>query len=832
MRKLVLFMLALAQLCASAQVVIQGPTQINGQVVVGGSSPPKPACQITTAAEPPGLVGTPYTGATIQTANCTPPLVYSTTSTIPGLSMSVTTGVWSGTPNTAGNFPAVITVMDSSVPIQSFTATYSINISPNGVPSGGHNEYCNSSNAWTGPASKPVPGGNASAPTACINTALANTPSPGGTVTVTAGSCSDLQTKITNATAGQTIIVPAMNGVVQDLFDNCRISPTATGNASNWITVETDQVASLPSEGSRATPAWVGITSLPARPAFAQPAIAGIYMPKIRTNNNWTIQTQSTAAYWRFIGIEITSLSTGNYSQLVQSTGANHIIWDRVYVHGGDSSVGQSTNDIQAGIVFNACTYCAVIDSTILDTHCGASCTQSQGVTLGGNSVNPTGPLKVTNNYIESAGENIFSGGGGTLPPAVILPSSDVEIRLNHTFKPLFWKQNDPSYFGTHFEVDNAMELKNSQRTWIEGNIFENVWGYQGSQQGNAIILGPRNQSNPFFGSASTDGSGAVTKTGGNAFSSLQVSQYCAVQFHCFFTIENATYEVNTFIDATHITLLPNNNGFPPAGTGLSFTAYLPGLNPNAVNNDIVFTNNAIHHASRVGTVAIGVSNGGDLPAGLNRVYFYNNGADDINGFVWTIGQGACCVWSTGEQIQSGSATLTVNGLTLQHNTFIEFLTGSSPGLGPGFGFGVPVQKLNNMLIVDNISAGGFGNRGTAEQLWTSWVPKAQLCFDHNFFAKATNPFGPNGLGTFKTDNNPPYPGDPPNQAENGGCSFTATGNTQVADFNALQFTANNNGVNVNMQLQATSPAHNAASDGTDAGVNWVALQNAIAGVY
>lgn len=818
----------LTPIFAFSQVQTGGTITMGGQVTVATSNAPAPTFAFTApAGEPSGVVGTSYTGNSCSTINGTGTITYSTSISISGLSFNTSTCVFSGTPTVAGNYSPTITATDSSTPThKTATLPLSIGIAAAPVAGGGHNDNCNSLNQWTGPTSKPVPGGNAAAPTGCVNTALSNSPSPGAVVNVTAGSCTSLQNAITNATAGQTIVLPAKNGTVKDQFAACRISPAAAGNASNWITVTTDQSASLPPEGSRITPAWAGVTSLPSRPSYAQPATAGIYMPQIDTTNNWVIQFQPTAAYWRFIGIEISCTTVNCPSQLIQpnGAGANHIIFDRVWIHGG------ATNDVQSGMAFNGLQYAALIDSTITDTHCGSTCTQSQGVSLGGNSTSPSGPFKISNNFIESAGENIFNGGSGQAG-LTILPSSDVQIIYNHTFKPLIWKANDPSYFGTHFEVDNDMELKNGQRYWIEGNIFDQNWGFQGSQQGNAIIFGPRNQSAPVSGSGTSDGAGTITRTSGGSFDSAMTASTCgAAPGHCLITFGGANFEIATFVDANHVTTQSYQGGpaAPPlTTTNTSFTAYNPGLNPNAVNDDIIFINNYIVHSARVGAVAIVGSNGNDMPLELKRIYIANNSADDINGFLWTIGLGGCCVWSTGEQIQS-SAGHFVNGLTLDHNTFIEFLTGGSNGLGPGFGFGQPVQTLNNIQITNNISAGGFGNNATAEALWTAWTPLNQLCFDHNFFAIATNPFGPNGNGNFKTDDNPPYP----TAADNQGCSFTATGNTRLADFNAFQFTANNNGVGVNMQLQPTSPAHNAASDGTDVGVNWTQLQNAIANVY
>jgi hypothetical protein len=102
------------------------------------------------------------------------------------------------------------------------------------------------------------------------------------------------------------------------------------------------------------------------------------------------------------------------------------------------------------------------------------------------------GPYKIVNNFLESAGENILFGGGhSTMTPA------DIEIRRNHMFKPLTWKQGNPGFVGGRdgnpFIVKNLFELKNAQRVLFEANVLENTWGGF-TQKGFAILLTPKNQ--------------------------------------------------------------------------------------------------------------------------------------------------------------------------------------------------------------------------------------------------------------------------------------------------------------------------------------------------
>jgi hypothetical protein len=112
----------------------------------------------------------------------------------------------------------------------------------------------------------------------------------------------------------------------------------------------------------------------------------------------------------------------------------------------------------------------------------------------GGLGDSPMGPYKIVNNFLEAAGENIMFGGGeATLSPA------DIEIRRNHLFKPLIWKQGSEGFVGgtsgKPFIVKNLFELKNAQRVLFEDNFLENVWGGF-TQKGFAILLTPKNQNN------------------------------------------------------------------------------------------------------------------------------------------------------------------------------------------------------------------------------------------------------------------------------------------------------------------------------------------------
>src|SRR5208282_4839127 len=121
--------------------------------------------------------------------------------------------------------------------------------------SGPDNYYCSATN-------QPINGLSgfddiAQGPQTCMNTAIANTPSPGGLYqhgggAYTAQSCSDINNiaagtgGFAQITAGQTLLV--LHTLVATA---CNISWGAAGNSTNWITIETDDAAAIPVEGTR-----------------------------------------------------------------------------------------------------------------------------------------------------------------------------------------------------------------------------------------------------------------------------------------------------------------------------------------------------------------------------------------------------------------------------------------------------------------------------------------------------------------------------------------------------------------------------------------------------
>jgi hypothetical protein len=134
----------------------------------------------------------------------------------------------------------------------------------------------------------------------------------------------------------------------------------------------------------------------------------------------------------------------------------------------------------------------AVINSYINGLNCVArtgKCTDATAVG-GGKGDEQISTLKIYNDFLESAGENILFGGAA----ATQVPT-DIEVRRNHLFRPMLWKEGQPGYrptaSGQPYIVKNNFELKTGIRVLFEANLLENTWGGF-SQPGYSILLTPK----------------------------------------------------------------------------------------------------------------------------------------------------------------------------------------------------------------------------------------------------------------------------------------------------------------------------------------------------
>jgi hypothetical protein len=324
--------------------------------------------------------------------------------------------------------------------------------------------------------------GVAELPKSCYYTGLDGTPSPGKQIHVAAKA--NLADAIDSMRCGDTLLLPA--GAAFDV----KMLPSKKCDDQHYITVRTDTPDSkLPPEGTRISPSWAGVASLPGRPSFAQPS--GGPAKLLATLVVRRPDGASVGDHVRFIGIEWTTPLDVSIYRILSTEHADHIIFDRNWVHPAEGAeVGHGIGMPDGAHVI------AVINSYISGLNCMAlrgKCTDATAVG-GGHGDEPIYTLKFYNNFLESSGENILFGGSG----ATIIPT-DIEIRRNHLFRPTIWRQGEPGYTpspaGTPYIVKNNFELKSAIRVLFEANLLENTWGGF-SQTGYSILLTPINQSN------------------------------------------------------------------------------------------------------------------------------------------------------------------------------------------------------------------------------------------------------------------------------------------------------------------------------------------------
>ena len=235
-----------------------------------------------------------------------------------------------------------------------------------------------------------------------------------------------LQAAIDASVPGDQILIQA--GYTTTLLNGQSILLRNKVNPNNlWITISTENLPGtsgvsplLPPPGTR-----VGPSDAPAMAKIVKMAGTDV-----------AIDVAPAASHYRLVGLEITidpgqtlyytmlRFGTASSAQSTLSVVPSYLYVDRCYLH------GHPNLDIQRAIGMNSA-YSAVIDSYISDIHSNGSDSQ----TIFGS--NGPGPYKIVNNYLEASGENILWGGADPYIPG--LQPADIEVRRNHFIKPLTW---------------------------------------------------------------------------------------------------------------------------------------------------------------------------------------------------------------------------------------------------------------------------------------------------------------------------------------------------------------------------------------------------------
>ncbi|HST11282.1 MAG TPA: Ig domain-containing protein [Terriglobales bacterium] len=416
---------------------------------------------------PEAVEGAPYT-ATLQVSGGTAPYRWKVASgALPnGFALDAAEGTISGITSQNGGFPFAVEANDASG--QSVSRKLSLTVSV---------------------ADTAKTDGPAELPRVYMKSSVADTPAPGATHAVKTSAA--LQAALNSAKCGDTIALQAGT-----TFKGQFVFPAKNCDDNHWIVVRTSAAdTALPPEGSRVTPCYAGVASLPGRPSFGCTKASNV-LAKIAfsATGSGPIIMGAGANHYRLTGLEITRDKTRTlvYNLFISEKDGtfDHIVVDRSWVH------GTAQDETTRGMMLSSGTYVAVVDSFFSDFHCIAlsgACGDSQAI-AGGLGPNPMGPFKIVNNFLEAAGENVLFGGGG----AERSPE-DIEIRRNYFYKPLNWMKGQADFVGGRdghpFIVKNHFELKNGVRVLFEGNVLENSWGGF-SQAGFSILLTPKNQNN------------------------------------------------------------------------------------------------------------------------------------------------------------------------------------------------------------------------------------------------------------------------------------------------------------------------------------------------
>jgi hypothetical protein len=289
----------------------------------------------------------------------------------------------------------------------------------------------------------------------------------GGRETLKVKAGDDLQEALRRARPGDTLVLEA--GAT---FAGPITLPKKEGD--DWITIRSSALAKLPREGRRILPAHA------------------VAMPKIVSPGEApALRTEPGAHHFRFVGVEFRTAGEETAVTTLISLGAweeqtaldqvpHHLVFDRCYIH------AYPDQQLRRGIALNSA------DTRITGCHIAGFKVRRVGddaQAIGG--WNGPGPYQIINNYLEAGDENIMFGGADPTIPGLV--PSDIEIRRNHLFKPLSWRDGDPSYAGTRWAIKNLLELKNARRVVIDGNVLENSW-VQADQSAFGVLFTVRNQ--------------------------------------------------------------------------------------------------------------------------------------------------------------------------------------------------------------------------------------------------------------------------------------------------------------------------------------------------
>ena len=300
------------------------------------------------------------------------------------------------------------------------------------------------------------------------------------TVKASGGTYTTLKAALANFNAGDEIVVDP--NVVEALSYDTLVLPYKGDNAP-WTIIRTAAVSSLPNRGTRIN-----------ADMHAQ------YMPKLQSNSQpYPVMTVAPKAnhYW-ITGFEFradpamapgphgvfTLITLGNNETFTRADYSSYIVFDRCYLH------GELKRDFGArGGIFVMGNYMSVEDSVLRWFKSWGTHSQAIWVSDG------DGPVRIHNNYVDAASQNIFLGGGGSarkdFPKNVTITHNHVRKDQDFLDNPT-WNSNTNG--GYNFNWSFLFETKSAQYVLLEGNIFEHTNAASAAHQDTCLSM--QNQNN------------------------------------------------------------------------------------------------------------------------------------------------------------------------------------------------------------------------------------------------------------------------------------------------------------------------------------------------
>lgn len=714
---------------------------------------------------------------TATTSNCTPPTVFYQVNGVNGGNSTVGTINGSGLYTAPASVPSPATVTVTAVSNADNTKVANSTVTINTAAANLDELYSGSGNTWIGPTTD----NGANLPTTSYLTLRTATPSPGvlhsGLTTL-----STVQSAINNAACGDIVEVPAGTDLGNGTLTLPQKTPACDDSHYIWIRSSGVTNVNWPSEGTRISPCYAGVASIPNRTPYPCSSAQNLMFKITATNGSSCVIDNGD--HYKIDGMNCTRTATPGIVFILVDVNGNHLILEQNWIHGVNQdghfplAAGTQT-DVQHGISLRQSNFVGIKDNYIDDIYCTGLCSDSQCVNGGVGSTTNSGwgVYKIVNNHCSSSTEGILFGGanGPALTPngCTVLVNcnidvpSDGEVRLNYFYKPETWNGNTyttgsvtPGGAGWPVEK-NGLEMKTGQRWFFEGNTIENTWYH--AQVGYTWSVAPVNQQSggtPSVPTCNTCGVWDFVYRNNYAYNvAYGFAAYAFIPAGCSGCSSQGGWRIvfrNNLIDNLNLSICTSCS----AGDGWEFiTAVDPsGSGLNQLNN-LVLLHNGITKAIR----STGFMGGGNGTTQMNNWIWQDNYFSYGNFGVGPVGTSRCDNGFSFNNHLFGLLNACVATYTMDHNIQISFI-GGTPG------------TTNNGWPTDGKGAGNF------------FCNNSLNCWNGTSFANAA------GFTNF-----------------NGGDS----------GFNPTNYI-----------FLGTSPFHNAGHDGTDIGPNITTLVNALGPRY